>query len=410
MKKWIGALVAATLVFTPLSAVATVKAGASCKKAGATTAVAGKKFTCVKTGKRLVWNKGVSLPKPKPTAAPTPAPVATPIPTPTPAETIAATPIPIPVPAPIIEKTPTGFNDLVENFRGVYLATWNSSSSKIANNAPVDVKQNIVIGPNTKLPNPQTSAMFTTATRLFSGHLQPKRFDAVYFTFDDRDWASKKLLEFYGNPNLATEEVDRGCKTRDRCNGASASVPLTDHGRTNFAIPDTGYREDYGLKGGIEIHEYAHLVQFMQFQGKPTARMNGGLGLLPQWFIEGHAHVAGNAGSASTLEEYKRYRSFWFFGQPTGLPDYSQESIQLFYEKLAPGKFEASVFNNVYTIGFFTVEAMVAIKGIDSPVELIKLVSDGATWDQAFLKVYGITWNEAAPILAKTVSRIFLER
>jgi hypothetical protein len=40
----------------------------------------------------------------------------------------------------------------------------------------------------------------------------------------------------------------------------------------------------------------------------------------------------------------------------------------------------------------------------------VKQVSDGATWDQAFLKVYGITWKEAAPILAKTVSRMFLER
>jgi hypothetical protein len=405
MKKVLGVLLTGALLIAPLNASASVKAGAVCKKAGATATANAKKFTCIKSGKKLVWNKGVAIAKPKPAVTPTPVatPTATPEPTPTPQP-------PAPVPAPIIEKTPTGFDDLVENFRGVYLSTWNSSSTKVASSSPVDVKQNIVVGPNTKLPNPQTSAMFTVATRLFSGHLQPKKFDAVYFTFDDRDWASKKLLEFYGNPNLATEEVDRGCKTRERCSGASASVPLTDHGRTNFAIPDTGYPHEYGLKGGLEIHEYAHLVQFMQFQGKPTARNGGGIGNLPQWFVEGHAHVAGNAGSASTLEEYKRYRSFWFFGQPTGLPDYSPESIQVFYEKLAPGKFDASVFNNVYTIGFFTVEAMVSIKGIDSPVELIKLVSDGATWDQAFLKIYGISWNEAAPILARTVSRMFLER
>ena len=66
--------------------------------------------------------------------------------------------------------------------------------------------------------------------------------------------------------------------------------------------------------------------------------------------------------------------------------------------------------NYDHSIGYFTVEALVAIKGADSPIELIKQVSDGLTWDQAFLKVYGITWKEAAPILAKRVSRMFLER
>ncbi len=57
-------LLSLTLVFTliaPLSAQAAVKAGASCKKAGLTSTVAGKKFTCVKSGKKLVWNKGVAV-------------------------------------------------------------------------------------------------------------------------------------------------------------------------------------------------------------------------------------------------------------------------------------------------------------------------------------------------------------
>jgi hypothetical protein len=92
------------------------------------------------------------------------------------------------------------------------------------------------------------------------------------------------------------------------------------------------------------------------------------------------------------------------------LPGYSPESIESFYEKLVPGKFDQTVFSNVYSIGYFTVEALAAIKGVDSPIEVIKLVSDGANWEDAFLKVYGITWKEASPILAKTVSRMFLER
>jgi hypothetical protein len=42
---------------------AAVKAGGKCTKAGATVTSAGKKFTCIKSGNRLVWNKGVKVKK-----------------------------------------------------------------------------------------------------------------------------------------------------------------------------------------------------------------------------------------------------------------------------------------------------------------------------------------------------------
>ena len=42
---------------------AAVKAGGTCTKAGATVTSAGKKFTCVKSGGKLVWNKGVKVKK-----------------------------------------------------------------------------------------------------------------------------------------------------------------------------------------------------------------------------------------------------------------------------------------------------------------------------------------------------------
>ena len=56
-------LIASLLV--PVSAqAATAKAGASCPKVKTTQIVGSKKFTCVKLGKKLVWNKGVVNPKP----------------------------------------------------------------------------------------------------------------------------------------------------------------------------------------------------------------------------------------------------------------------------------------------------------------------------------------------------------
>lgn len=81
------ALVALALFVVPLNAVAAVKAGDSCKKAGSTTTANGKKYTCVKNGKKLVWNKGVLVAKPVPTLSPTPTPTVSASPTPSPTPT-----------------------------------------------------------------------------------------------------------------------------------------------------------------------------------------------------------------------------------------------------------------------------------------------------------------------------------
>ena len=56
----------------PLHATAAVTAGSPCKKIASTTIAGGKKFTCIKVGKKLVWNKGVlQKASTKPTPTPT---------------------------------------------------------------------------------------------------------------------------------------------------------------------------------------------------------------------------------------------------------------------------------------------------------------------------------------------------
>ena len=121
MKKVVGVLIAITLFAVPLNAVAAVKAGATCKKAGITSTYGGKKYTCVKSGKKLVWNKGVAVVKPTPT------PTVTPTPTPTP--TVTPTPTPTPTAPPII--VPKTFDELYGNSQGIALAAWTSTNEKI---------------------------------------------------------------------------------------------------------------------------------------------------------------------------------------------------------------------------------------------------------------------------------------
>jgi len=63
MRKVLAVLIAVSLLgVTPANA-ATVKAGTKCNKLKATTTVNGMKYTCINSGSKLVWSKGVPVKK-----------------------------------------------------------------------------------------------------------------------------------------------------------------------------------------------------------------------------------------------------------------------------------------------------------------------------------------------------------
>lgn len=72
----VGVAVALVLTSLPTHSATPPKAGATCFKSGSSTIYLGKKFTCIKSGKKLVWSKGVpqSSNKDLPNSAPSPGP------------------------------------------------------------------------------------------------------------------------------------------------------------------------------------------------------------------------------------------------------------------------------------------------------------------------------------------------
>lgn len=83
-----GLLIALSLALIPVAATSAQKItpGSACKTVNQKVTYLNKTYTCVKSGKKLVWNKGVAIAVPTPSATPTPTPTpsATPTPTPTP--------------------------------------------------------------------------------------------------------------------------------------------------------------------------------------------------------------------------------------------------------------------------------------------------------------------------------------
>ena len=63
MRKVLAVLIAVSLLGVAPANAATVKAGTKCSKHKATTTVKGMKYTCIKSGNKLVWSKGVPVKK-----------------------------------------------------------------------------------------------------------------------------------------------------------------------------------------------------------------------------------------------------------------------------------------------------------------------------------------------------------
>jgi len=130
MKKFV---LAVTLILTfsslPAFSASTPKPGSLCSKQGITKTYKGKKYTCIKSGKKLVWNKGVAVQTAAPQVTPTPTtspnPTPTPTPTASPSPTLSPTPTtspsPLPSSSPSIRKTTegdvcsTGDSDVIGN-------------------------------------------------------------------------------------------------------------------------------------------------------------------------------------------------------------------------------------------------------------------------------------------------------
>ena len=392
-KRLLSAAIIISFIAMPIYAQAAERAGMSCKKAGLTSTYQGKKYICIKSGKKLIWNKGVSIARP--TAPPIPTPSTTP------------TSVPIPTQTPITEPaSPTSFADLLQNYRGIPAAVWNEAQS-LAAQGSVSSSFTISIGPNTKLQSGLGDPInfLERASKLWSGFTQSKETKVFLFSFPDLPWAQQKNREL-GGSWFVPQDLAGNCTSNTSCGAFGGSYK--EQGQLFIGVPIREYqRFNLGFVRGNYGHEFTHSVQYAQFVNQPNTN---GYSLLPCWFSEGQPQVPGQALGFETLKDYKLSRETWF-SQPAGqLGDYSEASILKFFSLAGvsrDGACNASIRSRIYDVGYMAVEALASIKGIHSTMDLVVGMAQGLTFEDSFRKIYGISWSEAAPILAKVVSAEF---
>lgn len=403
MKKWTTLIVTVFLVLTlagPVQA-ATPKAGAKCTKAGATATAADKKFTCIKSGNKLVWNKGVTV---KAAAKPELNPVIKPV-EPTPAAKPTATPVPsstpTPTPTPTVKypDAPTSFDDLIANYAGISYAAWNKSNAVITTSIDVALPFKAITGVNTTLSFKNPASAFDLVSRMYPGYKSASDMTVLTFSYDDRDWAQEQMKQL--QPKSTWQWItDTACSTRPTCDGGGV---FTDDKGSGLIVLTTGVARGGQGPGVLEAHEFTHAIQQNQLRRASVWPLT--TDWPPTWFIEGQALFSENASiyhqSFDLYTKNRRSSSQDLYRDSAITSAWIQE---FFVVNQSQDWFNKYPRWRQYDLGAMFVETLASIKGPTSSMEIWKVMGTGLKFSEAFEKVYGISYEKALPVISKAIA------
>jgi len=378
-KKLIAFLSILSLVLsTPhIPANAAAKAGAKCVKAGNIEVVKGKTYTCVKSGKKLFWNKGVIKS------------------------------------AKSISAAPTSFSNLYENRDGIAYAAWKSTADSIAAGKSNVSSLKIYTGPNTTAPKYKTPEIaIGLVSQAFSKYKTPENVHVIQYSVDDIKWADdkvKSIIDINDYNNLNRQEngrlVDSNCGATD-CYGAkqvstNSGIAFVLQGVPKASNYDPMVKARLEL-GQLDAHEFLHAMQRATITGQQTKEW------AVVWIVEGGAELAQNlVMSHKSYDEYMKWRkldSAQLYGKNTKI---TNEFLTTYLN----AKYNSDYWKTVdsyyaYNLGSRVMEIFVALKG---PGVMLDLYRESALqgFEPAFQSIFGLSWGEASPVIVKTIVELF---
>ena len=372
----------------PAPAGAAVKAGTSCSTKGQIKAVSGYKYTCNKSGTKLLWSKGVKVAaKVTPTATKTPIPA-----------------------------TPLSLANLQGRLDEIINGAWLQASKKIGSSATTLGVTQILVGPNTTEDNSNSLEPLNLASRLFEGFPQVKKLYIIKFSSKDIDWAQKQYEQLSPN-NFDLNAVRNQCASSNGCVGASAGinsegdgVVLMGQGGSSVGAP-TFKGLTRAQNGLIIAHEYFHTIQMI------NASCRGGRGCYgeaPQWLLEGGATWSAAVARYSDnyddflLERNTTLNNHYLNAASIYTSDYINQFLNpnpIFLPNQDNWK-HWSKYNprEVYALGFMVSEILASIKGPESLMNLYADIGAGKSFVEAFQGIFGLSWAEACPIISEAIA------
>ena len=364
---FLGCCLLSVYISTP--AHSAVKFGSTCKKLGAKTTSSGTKFTCVKSGKKLIWSDWVVAPQ-----------------------------LPIPKPLPTLSKTHapiTNFEELVKNYKEIQYWSWKKSSDEIEKNKDFIIPIEVVIGPNSKRYATNDTKALQTIYRIFGKESSQTKIWLFYGWTKEPDWVRDKMAKI-----LAPLALPNPISVRTNLKGEAVL----------WASYDLDSEDKNTTTGATDAHEYMHTIQHAQFL---NAEGNGyeNWGFMPRWMVEGGGQYAqdfvmyGKTAEGWILnplnldQEWRNYdleffKSFLLYKLPT--PDSPD-----------PWGWTAQWPNQrVYDVGALVYQALIAVKDPESILLLMKDIAKTHNFNTSFRNIYGITWTDAEPLVAEAIYKM----
>jgi len=307
-----------------------------------------------------------------------------------------------------VPKPITSFQDAVKRPKDVSYWAWKKSSTQVLSSKEKSGDLELIVGPNTKLSNPNPKLAFDAIKRLYPAFRHPQKTFAIYYSYKDTDWAQKKYSQLF---SMSTgQEAKNSCQKITECWGASGTIDNAGNGLILSAVMN-GTADPNHTSGTLEAHEYMHVIQVGSFFETPQQgqAMFGIKAFTPWWFAEGGATFSQNAAIyANSFQKYSKERkigSSHFFENRE--KKYTEKWI-LNFIKPADKKVwsDPDTAFHIYDIGALISEIFTAIKGPATNIQIYEDISDGMTYEQSFEKNFGISWDSAVPLIAKSISQL----
>ena len=378
-------------------------AGTKCAKVGSTKTSANIKYTCIKSGKNLIWNKGVSLkPIPKATPNATNIPEIAPSLNPQPIPIASTSPTPgesTPSPTPSVTIAPTTRREkALDEVRKTYernVGKNPASSVKyiIANDAPVDFTQML-------------KEVVPVSARFWADVFAPSdNFPIIIGNSQNVSWVQNEMKK-YGH-NLSTWDIEK-----IKSEGLFASRgDVRSNERSTITQYVIGDKQSEGIPNNLNLmrafvsHEYVHAVAVSILGDRHEG--------IPGWSDEGSANFFGfaitslmfpdPAGAMSKVNRDNLRRPFYSGGiVPHALTKDDLHDAIVLSEKGGGGDGTTCAEPKIlcYTAGALMTEILVADYGVDKFVQWWR-ISKTKNWEVAFWDVYSLhidQWYEDVAI------------
>jgi hypothetical protein len=187
-------------------------------------------------------------------------------------------------------------------------------------------------------------------------------------------------------------EFSRTTDNSGPVNRGAGVATVTPKGVGQMGFYVSGEEKPGGCGGGVEKHEYTHIVQLSQRSKSGQLSSNWP----PTWFFEGQAEFA--VSTEFPLELYKKFSSANRLLPQGSLKDFEPSSVANFLQTTA------SLSSADYAIGYQVIEILAAIGGPHSTMDVFVEMANGKNFSEAFEATYKTSWAQAVPIISNVVS------